>query len=126
MAMLPVARHESMRGWLFAAALLCTDSALALDYRQCIALDQAGAKEMATLAHDLDRLAATREAEREVQKCGVKPSAQPQLNGWYECIYATFPYANAEERQRYEAPIRTASDRRIQAIYAQQLKLGCP
>jgi len=115
-----------MRRWLIAAALLCTDSALAVDYSQCNALDQAGAKEMATLARDLDRLAASREAEREVQKCGVKPSASPQLNGWYECIYTTFPYANAAERQRDEEPIRTASDRRIQAIYAQQLKLGCP
>ena len=115
-----------MRRWLFAAALLCTESAWAVDYRQCIALDQAGAVEMDALTRDLDRLAASREAEREVQKCGVKPSSMPQLTGWYDCIYATFPYANAAERQRYEQPIRTAHDRRMQSIYAQQLRLGCP
>ena len=119
-----------MRRWLFAAALLCSESALAQDYRRCIALDQAAAVEMAALTRDLDRLAASREAEREVQKCGAKPTAiattTAQVEGWYQCIYGTFPYANAAERQRYEEPIRTASDRRIQAIYAQQLKLGCP
>ncbi len=115
-----------MRRWLFAAALLCSESALAQDYGRCIALDQAAAAEMAALTRDLDRLAASREAERELQKCGVKPTATAQVDGWYQCIYGTFPYANAAERQRYEEPIRSASDRRVQAIYAQQLKLRCP
>jgi len=115
-----------MRRWLVAAALLCSESVLAQDYRRCIALDQAAAVEMAALTRDLDRLAASREAERELQKCGGKPTSTAQVDGWYQCIYGTFPYANAAERQRYEEPIRTASDRRMQAIYAQQLKLGCP
>lgn len=119
-----------MRRWLFAAALLCTESAFAVDYRRCLELDQAESQAMAALTRDLDRLAASREAEREVQKCGAKPTASAsttaQVEGWYQCVYGIFPYANAAERQRYEEPIRTASDRRIQAIYAQQLKLGCP
>ena len=115
-----------MRRWLFAAALLCTESALAVDYRKCTALDQAESETMATLSRDLDQLAASREAEREVQKCGAKPTSAALVDPWYQCVYGIFPYANAAERQRYEEPIRTASDRRIQAIYAQQLKLGCP
>ena len=81
---------------------------------------------MAALTRDLDRQAASREAEREVQLCGVKPTATAQVEGWYQCIYGTFPYANAEDRHRYEDPIRTAHDRRMQTIYAKQLKLGCP
>lgn len=115
-----------MRRWLFAAALLCTESALAVDYRKCFALDQAEGEVMASLSRDLDRLAASREAEREAQKCGLKPSSTALLEGWYQCIYGTSPYASAEERQRYEAPIRSAHDRRIQSIFDQQLKLSCP
>ena len=115
-----------MRRWLLAAALLCTESALAVDYRTCIAVDQAEAEAMASLTRDLDRLAASREAEREVQKCGVKPSSTALREGWYDCIYGTFPYASAAERQRYEEPIRSAHDRRIQSIFDQQLKLSCP
>jgi len=115
-----------MRRWLFAAALLFTESALAVDYRKCFALDQAEGEVMASLSRDLDRLAASREAEREVQKCGLKPSSTALLEGWYQCIYGTSPYASAEERQRYEAPIRSAHDRRIQSIFDQQLKLSCP
>jgi hypothetical protein len=115
-----------MRRWLVAAALLCTESALAVDYRKCIALDQAEAEAMASLSRDLNRLAASREAERELQKCGVKPSSMALLEGWYGCIYGTFPYASAAERQRYEGPIRSAHDRQIQSIFDQQLKLSCP
>jgi hypothetical protein len=115
-----------MRRWLVAAALVCSESALAADYRKCIALDQAEAEAMASLTRDLDRLAASREGERERQQCGAKPSAADRLNGWYECIYGTFPYANAAERQRYEEPIRVAHDKRINSIFNQQLKLGCP
>ena len=115
-----------MRRWLFAAALLCTESALAVDYRKCIALDQAEAEAMAALTRDLDRLAASREAEREVQKCGVNPSSTALVEGWYQCIYGTYPYASTAERQRYEAPIRIAHERRIQSIFDQQLNLSCP
>lgn len=115
-----------MRRWLFAAALVCTESAWAVDYRKCIALDQAEAEAMAALTRDLDRLAASREAEREVQKCGVKPSATALVEGWYQCIYGTYPYASVEERQRYEAPLRRAHDRKLQSIFDEQLKLSCP
>ena len=115
-----------MRRWLVAAALLCGESALAADYSKCIALDQAVGEAMAALTRDLDRLAASREEDRERQRCGAKPSAADRVDGWYECIYGTSPYANAAERERYEQPIRTAHDRRISAIYAQQIKLGCP
>ena len=115
-----------MRRWLVAAALLCSESAFAADYRKCIALDQAEGEAMAALSRDLDRLAASREEERERQRCGVKPTAPDRIGGWYECIYGTTPYANAAERERYEQPIRTAHDRRITAIFAEQTKLGCP
>ena len=75
-----------MRRWLVAAALLCSESAFAADYRKCIALDQAEGEAMAALSRDLDRLAASREEERERQRCGVKPTAPDRLGGWYECI----------------------------------------
>jgi hypothetical protein len=48
------------------------------------------------------------------------------VEGWYQCIYGTYPYASVEERQRYEAPLRRAHDRKLQSIFDEQLKLSCP
>ena len=115
-----------MRGLLAVAVVLCAQSAQAVDYAQCRRLDQAESQLNTAEIQELRQLSISREAAREVQKCGAKPVTPSQLNAWYDCIYATGAYANATEKARYEDPIRTAYDKQRSNIYAQELKLNCP